>query len=264
MCVTRINKNEIETSVHRKATNTNIYINWYSHAPSNWKTGTLRNLIKRAKLISSTKLLLRNEIDYIRKVFTGNNDYPLKVVNHIIDQELSQSLEVEAVETKNHDTKQNLQLLVPYSGKQGHQLLSKMKKQLKRTLPDDIKTIISYKSTKLSTKFPVKDKTDFQHKHNVVYYGKCPDEGCKDNYVGETKRRIVERIKDHNSKDNSSHLLKHARENGHTHVWKKDFKILGNNYQSNFKRKISESLFIRQLKPSLNVNEKSVPLHLFN
>ena len=122
----------------------------------------------------------RNEIGYIRKAFTENNDYPLKVVNHIIDQGLSQSLEVEAVETKNHDTEQNLQLFVPYSGKQGHRSLSKMKKQLKRTLPDDVKTIISYKSTKLSTKFPVKDKTDFQHKHNVVYYGKCPNEGCKD------------------------------------------------------------------------------------
>ena len=155
--------------VHRKATNTNIYINWYLHASSNWKTGTLRNLIKRAKLISSTKLLLRNEIDYIRKVFTVNSDYPLKVVNHIIDQELSQSLEVEAVETKNHNTEQNLQLLVPYSGKQGHQLLPKMKKQLKTTLPDDIKTINSYKRTKLSTKFPIKGKTDFQHKHNIVY-----------------------------------------------------------------------------------------------
>ena len=84
------------------------------------------------------------------------------------------------METKNHDREQYLQLFVPYSGKQGHRLLSKMKKQLKRTLPDDIKTIISYKSTKLSTKFPVKDKTDFQHKHNVVYFGKCPNEGWKD------------------------------------------------------------------------------------
>ena len=41
VCVTRINKNEIETSVYKKATNTNIYINWYSHVPSKWKTGTL-------------------------------------------------------------------------------------------------------------------------------------------------------------------------------------------------------------------------------
>ena len=139
-----------------------------------------------------------------------------------------------------------------------------MKKQLKRNLPDDIKTLINYISTKLSTKFSVKDKTDFQHKHDVVYSGKCRNEECKDGYVGEIKRRIVERIKDHNSKDNSSHLLKHACENGDTHVWEKDFQLLGNNYQPNFKRKINESLFIKQLKPTLSVNEKSITLHLFN
>ena len=66
---------------------------------------------------------------------------------------------------------------------------------------------------------------------------KCPNEGCKDDYVGKTKRCTVERIKDH--------LLKHARENGHI-IWEKDFQILGNNYQSKFKRKISESLSIKQ------------------
>ena len=90
VCANRINKNEMETSGYRKATNTNIYIHWYSHDSSNWKTGTLRNLTKKANLISSSKLLLRNEIDYIRKVFTENNDYRLKVVNLIIDQELSE------------------------------------------------------------------------------------------------------------------------------------------------------------------------------
>ena len=54
----------------------------------------------------------------IRKVFTENNDYLHKVVNHIIDHELPQSLEVEAVETINQDTEQKIQLLVSYSGKQ--------------------------------------------------------------------------------------------------------------------------------------------------
>ena len=80
--------------------------------------------------------------------------------------------------------------------------------------------------------FPIKDKTDFQHKHNFFYYGQCSSEGCNDDYVGKTKRRTAERIKDNNSKDNSSHLLKHACQNGYTHVWEKDFQILGNNYQS--------------------------------
>ena len=113
-------------------------------------------------------------------------------------------------------------------------------------------------------KFPVKGKTDFQHKNNAVYHSKCLSQRCHENYIGETNRRIVERIQDHNNRDKNSHLLKHAHEKGHTHVWENDFKILGNNYQSNIKRKISESLYIRQLKPTLNAHEKSIPLHLFN
>ena len=70
----------------------------------------------------------------------------------------------------------------------------------------------------------------------------------QDEYVGETERRIVKEIKDHNSKDNSSHLLKYAGKTGHIYVWEKDCQILGNDYQLTFKRKVSVSLIIRQLK----------------
>ena len=33
LCVAIIKKNKIETFVYRKATNSNIYMNWYSHVP---------------------------------------------------------------------------------------------------------------------------------------------------------------------------------------------------------------------------------------
>ena len=238
----RTNDNKVETFVYRKATCTNIYISWHSHAPTTWKIGTLRNLIKRAKSICYSELLLRNGISYTRNTFPEYNGFPLKVVNNIIDQELSQLVQQETTRPQSKETQQTLQLMVPYSANQSHKLLSKMKKQLKKTLSKDVNTMISYKSTKLSTKFPVKDKTDFQHKNNVVYYSKCPSEGCHENYIGETNRRIVEWMQDHNNRDKTFHLLKHAREKGHTYVWENDFKILGNNYQSNIKRKISEFL----------------------
>ena len=74
------------------------------------ETRTLKNIIKRAKFVKSTKLLLRNEIDYIRRVFTESDDYPHKVINHIINQELLQPLKAGTVETKNHNTEQKIQL----------------------------------------------------------------------------------------------------------------------------------------------------------
>ena len=74
----------------------------------------------------------------------------------------------------------NLQLILPYAGKQGTQLKLKTKKQFKKVLPDNIKTMVTYQSKKLATKFLVKDKIDFQRHNNVVYYGKCRNPNCKD------------------------------------------------------------------------------------
>lgn len=44
--ITKLNDKIIETTVFRKENNTNMYINWNSHAPVQWKIGTLRNLIQ--------------------------------------------------------------------------------------------------------------------------------------------------------------------------------------------------------------------------
>ena len=59
----------------------------------------------------------------------------------------------------------------------------------------------------------------------------------------------------HNKRDNSSHLLKHARECQHTVVWNV-------NYKGSVKRQISEALYIRTLNPTLNIKEKSIRLEL--
>ena len=116
----------------------------------------------------------------------------------------------------------------------------------------------------MSTKFNNKDKTKFYHQSYLVYYGKCPNQTCTEDYIGETDPRVKERIINHNKRDKNSHILKHSCEEDHTHLWDKNFKVLGNNYCSIFKRNISEALFIKQLKPSLNVKETLIPLHLYN
>ena len=100
--------------------------------------------------------------------------------------------------------------------------------------------------------------------HNVVYHGKCHNKSCRSHYGGQTKCRVEKRVIQHNRTDKNSHLLKHANETGHGRVWLNDFKILGSGYTSDFKRKISESLFINELKPDLNVQKTAFKLSLFN
>ena len=108
----------------------------------------------------------------------------------------------------------------------------------------------------------MKDRTKFEYRHSIVHFSR--NVTCNEICEGETNRRIKERIMDHNKRDKSLHLLEHARESQHTHVWNDDFKILNSNYKSSIKRKISEALYIRTLRSTLNVKEKSVRLELYN
>ena len=111
----------------------------------------------------------------------------------------------------------------------------------------------------------MKDKTVFNHEHDIVYYAKCPEKSCPHDYVGESGRRVLERVKDHNGRNTSSRIFKHCAADDHQFVSCDDLKIVGRSYRNNKrKRKIAEALLVKNLKPSLNVQEKSVVLKLFN
>ena len=61
---------------------------------------------------------------------------------------------------------QNMKLMVRILKKRP--LVTAKNKKAVKEIPEDLKTVITYKSTELSSKFPVKDKTDFYHTNNVA------------------------------------------------------------------------------------------------
>ena len=76
--------------------------------------------------------------------------------------------------------------------------------------------------------------------------------------MGETKARIGQRVYEHFVQDKKSAIRRHCT---------KDFEILGTGYKSTVHRKLAESLYIRDLKPTLNkqgTNKNAFKLHLFN
>ena len=79
----------ISTKVYRENTNTDIYINWKSIAPNNWKWGTLKTLVTRAFDICSTDKYLKEELKHILKVFHHRNNYHLWVINKVFDDAIS-------------------------------------------------------------------------------------------------------------------------------------------------------------------------------
>ena len=99
----------------------------------------------------------------------------------------------------------------------------------------------------------------------MVYYADCPNEKCRENYIGESDRRISERIKDHNGRDLRSHILRHSLESGNSNVSCEDFKIIAKNFNKyHWKRRIVESLLIQEKRSTFNTHGKSVPSKLFN
>ena len=90
-------------------------------------------------------------------------------------------------------------------------------------------------------------------------------ESCLESYNGETGRRLIERVNEHGGKDINSHMFKHSMTANHPTVTLDDFTVLSSGYpHRKFKRNVSESLFIKQNKPTLNKHGISVPLKLFN
>ena len=67
---------------------------------------------------------------------------------------------------------------------------------------------VSFTGNKLSSCFSIKDKTKFEHRHDVIYLRTCPETMCNDNYIGDAKQQIFDRVKNHNDRDFKSHLLK--------------------------------------------------------
>ena len=91
---------------------------------------------------------------YLTKVFHEVNDYPMSIINTIAEKELNDS------QSKNNgaetnETSNKIQLILPFCRKQGKKLIRKIKKHIRKTLPENVLAIVTHQSKKLSAKFSV-------------------------------------------------------------------------------------------------------------
>ena len=127
-------------------------------------------------------------------------------------------------------------------------------------VPPSITPRVIFQGNKIGACFPIKDKTDINHRHDILYKVNCPNEECNNTYIGETGKRILERVKDHNGRDHNSHVLKQAIEYEHE---PKTVEAI-QNHDSGYKNHKAETLYIKQKRPALNIQDKLAPLKLFN
>ena len=243
-----------------------MYLHWNSFTPRTWRRGTLWTILIQAYKTCSTKELLQNELKQIEEEFIKINGYPKSVFDHVNEEcKVPRNAYYDSNFTANNESISTTHILIlPYNGEQPQKIIISVNNYVKRLLPQNHTAQHVYKSGKLGSIFDIKDQTKLEHKHDLTYLVKSPESTYSETYLGKTARRLNERIMDHASKDNKSHMLKHTLQSD-TSVSPNNFRILQKGYNnSKVKRKMSEALLIGKHRLSLNIHENLVPLELFN
>jgi len=236
-----------------KKTFSGRFLSYLSNHPLCQKTGTIYNLIDRAILLSHPDFHEKNIKNCIKLLL--ENGYPLNLIFQKINERLKKLFNKKStidfnknIATHNSDTTDSVTkkfFIIPYIRNISEITTSLINKSI---------FTVGYLN-KLDRIIKVhKDQTEYQHKNNVIYKIYCKN--CDASYVGQTKRRLKTRIKEHcnNIKlDDSKHSVvsQHIVNYNHSFNWN-DAKILDS--ESNYnKRLISEMLHIKEQSNGINL-----------
>lgn len=244
----RNENNVIITDWYLKPTNSERYLNFYSNHSFKQKINIIKNLTYRAINLSNV-IFHKKNIDLIKK-FLKNNNYPEKLLTQIINEVTHNTGE----SNNNPRTKvKKTYFKIPY--------INSLSEKLSRALTnDDIS--IAYKNENTISQYytRLKSHTPKFDKSNVVYEISCNYTDCNSVYIGQTKRYLKERMKEHEYDVKTS---KNINKTTHTalveHILQKpdhnfDFdncRILG--AESNLKKRLLlEMIEIKKNKNSVN------------
>ncbi|RWS22325.1 reverse transcriptase-like protein [Leptotrombidium deliense] len=171
------NNNLLSTSVFRKETHSNRYLNFKSYSPVSHKRSVVRSLVSRAYNIINDVENIHHELNYIRYILQLNN-YP-KI---FIDKEI-QKMGFENTSSTQCAT-DSKPLIIPYVNTVSEPLSRLFRKHNINTFHKSNKQIKSL--------FLPKNENQCTH---VVYEMNCST--CQSKYVGQTKRQLSTRIKEH-------------------------------------------------------------------
>ena len=103
--------------------------------------------------------------------FHQKNGYPIQFIDKVIasvDKNNQIALTENDMIPGEELNLKKVSLTLPYMGKKGEQITKKMKKQLKRLLPNNIETRTINTTNKVSSYFNIKDPIQKQHRHDIV------------------------------------------------------------------------------------------------
>ena len=162
--------------------------------------------------------------------------------------------------------KKDIYLSLPFFGEQSVKLKKEIKTLLERTFPFVKPNIILTNKLTIGSFFRFKDSLPVSMRSSVIYEYSCALSGSS--YIGETHRHLFERIAEHRGvswrtgmrlrSPPNSNILEHKLECG-CKVEPTNFRILTST-KYDLDRKILESIYIHNKKPTLNNHQSSIPL----
>ena len=224
---------KLNFSVYRKPTHTDQYLNFTSNQPLQHKLGVIRTLHHRCKMICSTEEAKLNEIEHLKKVLSYSGY--TKSAWHTATHPKERSGNTTSAKT----TKSPGHIALPYVGNVSDSIARVIRKA-------GVQVHLKPFNTIRSRLVHPKDKITKEEMAGVVYHIKCGE--CDSNYVGETERKLLKRIKEHQR--SSSPVGHHVEYNKHSFS-EQDVTVL--HKESNwFKRGVAEAIHIAQRDPNLN------------
>ena len=183
----------LSTSVFRKPTHTDLYLQWDSHHTISSKYSVAGSLYHRAKTICPDPQLQKKEEDHLCQALQKCR-YPIWAINRakIKSQNPSRSKN----RNNNSQTGQkttnnmNIHMVVPYQ--QG------LSERIKNTCQKyGVQVHFKGGQTIKDLLMAPKDKDPITNKSGVIYRYKCSEDGCEEEYIGESARTFAERFKEH-------------------------------------------------------------------
>ena len=115
-------------------------------------------------------------MNYIKTVFKQQNSYSSWDIDKVIKQvQQAQKVPTNTANENENDNKKIHRLLLPYQRDESCNIIKSINKCINKLLPNNTKIEVTFKSTKLSSCFNVKDKIGFEHNHDLIYHTKCPE-----------------------------------------------------------------------------------------
>ncbi|PFX24531.1 Pro-Pol polyprotein [Stylophora pistillata] len=237
----------IETKVYVKPTNTGLLLHYQSHVDNRYKRSLLKTMLDRAHRLSSSWAHFSDECDRLKKVF-ARLKYPERLVNSTINTFLQSRI----VGTQPTQTPKEpisiVRVVIPFKDQESANHVKKELKNLSMKVQTTVQPV--FVSRKVGRDLKVREiKPQIVNLQRVVYRFRC--DLCDAGYVGYT------RADGHKRK--ASSIYKHYHER-HSEVPKdllKRFSIL-KECSKKFDCLVNEMLFIRDLKPTLNVQSDSI------